>query len=793
MTASTIQFITKTRLAELSRQRASLLSQYDAAEAAGRETNLQGLTQLYEQLKRVRITEFPLHRDLPNLKALLQSQFAPQSLIDFWRNKLLIEIRRGRLCANVVYLFGAFLSEWDESDIQGATRIQERRLERERVLSELTTAPTPPKLEILPSLLSGYQNQHAWIEKKIFERLEQSLQLKIEGFVGLQSIAANPHFTKELRQEAKQFQSNDALARQLSDAIRVAGRDPQAWNWPEQGVHPRLLWTRHRWRLYPTLSLVDLLIVNHAAGLWSSALDDCYTSSAVLVNRRGRIQKLVDLRCPEVIMANERRMLAKAKERLLLDWYEQVDPWTTQPVLSDDESEPVMGIVSMRAGHQAALREASMLGYGYDEGVNPMIKLVHAEIELLRAAYPETPIHVLKLDIREFFGSVPHKTLLSMLQGLGMSVAGLEFTQRYLQVPYATDPKTTLNAKRGVPMEISYSHWLCETLMQLLEQFVHTRAHVRIIRQLDDICILGASADEVLAAYQAVTQFLNDVGLALNENKCGAVTIHGEKRRELPSASPRWGVLELAPSGHWQTHEDAFQAYLEDSRKEVEARHAIFAKVLAYNEQLKHLVWGLGLAMDLGDQHRLSANRALQSFEQDFFGKGNSIFKGLKDLMEERHQGELHEVPLAWMLWPITAGGLGLRSASVLCGQFQLAYDSRVKTRKDAPKEKPNDWQNQVNAWSEYYEDKFAKLEPANCDESRTMTALVEAFIRRGKTISGGEQKGLSPYWRWTLSIFGPEILERLGSFEFLLTELVPLHLIHDKLLSSDSTTSDPA
>lgn len=71
------------------------------------------------------------------------------------------------------------------------------------------------------------------------------------------------------------------------------------------------------------------------------------------------------------------------------------------------------------------------------------------------------------------------------------------------------------------------------------------------------------------------------------------------------------------------------------------------------------------------------------------------------------------------------------------------------------------------------------------------MKTLVEGFIRRGKQISGGEQEGLSPYWRWTLSVFGPEILDRLGTFEFLLTDLVPLQLIHDKLLSSDAADGE--
>lgn len=77
MTASTIQFITKTRLAELSRQRESLLKQYAKVESNGRGDDLQSLAELHEGLSKVRLTEFPLHRDLPNLKALFRGQTAP--------------------------------------------------------------------------------------------------------------------------------------------------------------------------------------------------------------------------------------------------------------------------------------------------------------------------------------------------------------------------------------------------------------------------------------------------------------------------------------------------------------------------------------------------------------------------------------------------------------------------------------------------------------------------------------------------------------------------------------------
>ncbi len=387
-----------------------------------------------------------------------------------------------------------------------------------------------------------------------------SLDMKFGIYYGLELIANNAHVPKAVRMEAKHFKADQDLASQLSEAVRVATRDPRTWSWPLQ-VEPRLLWTRHRWRLYPTLSLVELFCLHESSEFWSSSIDGCYSNSAVLISRRSRLQKLLDLEAPEVIMANERRMLKTEKERLQLDWYEPIDPWTDQPVLCANDEDPVTGIVGKRAYRQSDLRDSKRLSYGYDEGVNPMVQLVFAEIELLRAAYPERPLSIVKLDLREFFATVPHATLLAMLRGLGMSADGIEFTERILQIPYGVDSTRTIVAARGVPMEVEYSHWLCEKLTRVLERFIHRQAKVRIIRQIDDLCILGSSADEVVKAYRAAQAFLSDVGLSLNDSKSGAITIGGLHPSELPAANPRWGVLELTAEAQWQVSQEAFEDY----------------------------------------------------------------------------------------------------------------------------------------------------------------------------------------------------------------------------------------
>lgn len=790
MTDSTIQFITRTKLAELSRQRDSLLAQYHEIQSrADGDHGVVGLRVLYEGLKKIAVGHTRLHRELPNIHALLRGTEVSHELVAFWRDRFNRELARGKARADIVYLFGAFLGEWDDRNEVNQVWQNDRRQQYEDLLQQVTaSAVAPPApMNLLDGQLNRLTEHHAEIAAKIEEAIQESVRSQSDCYPRLTQIADSPNHPADVRAEAKRFSGDDVLSDQFTDALRVVTRDPRDWSWPSSGVAARALWTRNKWRLYPVLSLVDLAVLNAYSDFWTSTIASCYTNAGQRVNREGRLQHLNDLGAPEVITFNERRMLKLEQERICLSWYEETDPWTSQPVVR--EGEPVRGIVVSRATQQGELRDAAQMGYGYGEGTNAMVLQVHAEIQTLRAAFPNRPLHVVKLDIRDYFASVPHATLLRMLRGLGMTVDGMNFAECFLAIPYLIDEEAS-PARRGVPMEQPFSHWLCEWLLRLMEEFVYARARVRIIRQIDDICLLAPSPDEAVAGWNAVREFVADCGLSINEDKCGAITIGGESVDELPEQPPRWSMLELNSDGDWQIHERTFETLLLDARREVDARHAILARVRSYNEHLRFLVTALGLAMDLGDVHRQSAAVSLSQFENTFFGDNKSVFDGLRDSIRERYEDQFDAIPTSWMVWPITAGGLGLRSALILDGQFQIAYENRCDVRKSPPAKRPDDWQHGDREWTEYYQDLLVKLEPAECGESKTMKTLVKSFIRRGKTISGGEQEGLTQYWRWVLSIYGPEILEHLGTFEFLLTELVPLQLIQEKLMQEDGAES---
>src|SRR5262249_21935830 len=79
--------------------------------------------------------------------------------------------------------------------------------------------------------------------------------------------------------------------------------------------------------------------------------------------------------------------------------------------------------------------------------------------------------------------------------------------------------------------------------------------------------------------------------------------------------------------------------------------------------------------------------------------------------------------------------------------------------------------------WAMIYRNLVVPVEAAWPPAPDAIVRVLEDFIKRGGEVSGRPQEGLTAYWRWVVCGYGPALLEALGTFRFLMTELVPLHL----------------
>jgi hypothetical protein len=788
MPRSTIQFISHVKLEEFRRQRAVLLEAYDQlrAECHG-QVPQEALRRLYRGLGRIKIGHKPLHPDLGNLDLLVESVAPSPDIVAFWRRRLETEWGMGRLRADIVYVFGALLGEWGGEDPAKREFLDERQQVHRALLRDaVTPSPANEHRQLLEELFAGFGERRRELPARVSDSMAGLYRNAghVVDHLDLDGIAKNQYLPPAVRREAKRFTEDAVLTMQFMDALRVETRDMVTWDWPRDGMGSRALWTRNKWRLYLNQTLVEISLAHCFGAFWASTLENSFSDGVLKINRLSRLAKLLEMKAPPVIIENEERMLRQQEDKIDLGWYEPTDPWDGTPVIPPDRK--VAGIVAVRAELQRRLRHDSRGYYAY--GANAMVHLVHAEVQTLRAAFPDKPLFIAKLDLRDYFASIPHDVLLTMVRAFGLGDREAEAIQRFLEVPYLIDDKVT-KARCGVPMAQELSHWLAEWLLRLMERYVHERARVRIIRQIDDICLLSPSGEQLVAAWNAVRAFIHACSLSINDDKCGTLAIGGELLGDLPPSHPRWGFLELNAAWEWHVHEPTLQTFIDDTRKHVWAKQAVLSKVTLYNAHLRFLTSALGLALDLGPAHRRAINDAMHRFEADFFGPGVGIVGGLQQEIQQRylHGTQITNLPESWMYWPITAGGLSLRCSLVLCGQYQVAYEARQKNPVTAPVTRPANWQLGDSKWSAFYGHLLAKLEPAKPTESPVMKTLVDDFIARGKEISAGKQTSLSDYWRWILGIYGPEILDRFGTFRFLLTDLVPLQLIHEQLLHESS------
>jgi hypothetical protein len=799
MSDSTVQFITQMKLRELHRQRAKLREAYGrlGEEIARAEGPAQRLHKLSDDLRGLTFAGRPLHPDVANLDVLLFAADAgalSADVLALWLGRLEDELAAGRLRAEFVYLFGALLEEWAREAPEDERLAAEGREAQGQLLREALAAPAPDRhAEVIGPLFDGLGPVLADLSGRLRDLCREVLHSPVgthELSRVLDRIAADIYRGPRLRREARRFKANELLRKELADALTILVADLPTWDWPAEGLKTRALWTRNKWRLYLDEDLPTACLLEVLGGRWVSILDSLIGDRSKVHERRARLKKLIELNAPEVILANERRMLRLAEQLVDLGFSERDDVWEAGGA-ADLAKEPDAGsVVVTRAAQQRALRKLAV-GRDYDgeyDDVNRAVLLVNAEVRLARAAFPDRPLYVVKVDVQDYHPSIPHGVLLALLRRLGAPEDELAFFGRFLSPPLAGEDGPPARMRRGVPMNHTLSGMLGELLMRLLEKHAQQQARVRIVRLVDDICLLAPEAGAAVEGWRQVEAFCAACGLRVNLRKSGAVCLGGALPEGLPRERPRWGMLELDEQGQWHVHAETFEAHRKQSRQRVGAARSVLSRVQRYNGDVKYLLSSLALGADLGETHRAEAERAVRQFHLSFFGTEQGVVAGLCEAIRERFlpaAGDPADIPESWVHWPITAGGLGLRNPVLVAGQYAGGF--RGRRAPALPETREPGWNVHVNPWAAYYQHFLNLVPPAEPSENRVMKTLLEDFIARGKEISAGGQEGLGAYWRWVLCTYGPQILQRFGTFRFLITELVPLQLISRQLVQDSS------
>jgi Reverse transcriptase (RNA-dependent DNA polymerase) len=775
MTITIDYFITQMKLREARLQRERANKAYDQLEADlfiapddGARVRL-----LYDRLRSFTFASKPLHPDIANLDIVLaeiDAGVAQSETVAFWLRSLKDELAAGRRRAEIIYLAGALLEENFATDATQAD-INEQSVALQSTLARMQErVATADDQTFIDAFVLNWKEEPSYYESLIAKTIYARVELDELDEI-LQAIHHDAYRSSSIRMQAQEFLLNATLKRELADALTIQIIHLDEWQWPEHGVPVSARWQRTRWRMYIDEDLSTTCLLEIIGQRWQSYFTTLFHDHQV--DHAIRLQRLIELDAPTIIVDNERRLMERGVAPSLTENYllwSEFANFDSAPIgssrIGDSNS-----ILAKRAQTLSSIRDIrNVSAYYMDQpGVlDDALQLVTAEVQLASAAFPEHPFFVLKADLQNCYVSWSHESIIRLLRHFQLPARDLDFFRRYLAIPLRHGNEIVYS-QSGLPMNRILSDLLAELLLRILDHAIQQHTRAMIIRVIDDMFVLATSPDDASQAWKSIQQYCAAFGVHLNQGKCGARAFHATLPAELPQSAPCWLMLSLAEDGHWQVDEDAYAAFQKLIERRIQASPAILEQVRIYNAAAAYLQVSLGVRHNLDEQHRRHVHNILLRFHYHFMNGG--IVSWLRHQLQQRF-AVADSVPEAWFYWPITAGGLGLRHPVV-----PLATTS-LHPIVAPPKERPANWLWGKGDWSSFYHAHFVQLLSKKIVPLQVMETRVNDFINRGQELSSGKQQSLSTYWHWILYTYGAPMLSLFGSFRFLFTELVPLRLI---------------
>lgn len=788
--------IARIKLAELRRQRDQLLRHYAGLEraAAAAANPRERLRLLYRGLQEAKFAQKPLHPDVANLEALLfeaELGTASAEMLGQWLERLTRELAAGRLRAEFAHLFGHLLDEWMTAADRPPAPAAAGPHPFDATLALLWSAPAEaPDLDFLDGLFRHHD--------PAFARLREAVRAFADG--GAQAAASPADVravlrligdditrTPDVRRQALAVATDELQVNEYAGALTVQLNNLDDWDWPASGFELRPLWSRTRWRPYLDEDLLTLLFQNLVGLRWGMTLKSARQS---LSDRRlGAPGLFGDDNEPAHSYDPLRMHRAARHAKLFLPMIPQT-----------------LHNLSERGGYGGGYESSGGLTPDSADTFQELLLLVNAEVRLARAAHPDQPFHVVQTDLRDYYLRIPHAVALFLAERLGFPERWLAFLRKFLAVPVRWRGEVRV-VRRGLLLDHVLSDVLAEYLLLLMDAHAWREARVRPMRVVDDIFLAGDDAAAVARAWRAVGTFCRATGLEVNEGKTGSVSVGGESAPGLPPGPPRWGMLRLTPAGAWELDEDSWGRFEAVLRRQLARPMPALTLIALYNSALRYILKFLGQLAPLGRRHRDQIAAAAARMHGGLFGPGH----GLLEEVRRRGQGTAgadggRAIPEALFYWPLTAGGLGLFNPVLALAAY---HDAALDWKEPNV---PAEGMSRLpfgQRWASYFQAWLQPVKPRTPAAAPGLEALLDDFASRSGEVSGrAETRGrkravpgkaapqkrrtnLSVYWQWAVYTYGPQLLTTLGTFRFLVTELVPLQLIVQNRIDASSLAEE--
>lgn len=449
---------------------------------------------------------------------------------------------------------------------------------------------------------------------------------------------------------------------------------------------------------------------------------------------------------------------------------------------------------------------------------------------------------IVRSDFEWFGPSLPHTSILTILEYFGVPERWIKFFRTFLEAPlkFSDDgPGAVIRTRsRGVPMSHALSTAFGETVLFCMDYAVNKMADGTFLYRIhDDLWFWNSDPAKCVKAWEAMKCYADVVGLKFNQEKTGSICIGAKVHAKLPSGSIKWGFLVLNSSGKFVIDQEAVNTHIMELRLQLAACKTVFSWVQAYNKYMRFFTTNFAApAKCFGVEHVNQSLDTLHRIQKELFpDHQGSVILYLSSVIEQRFG--VSDIPTGWFYWPVRLGGLELHNPFINLSAIKnggtLDEDPGSYFKKLSEKTDRQNYENYKREWNsspqpgspsmwaphahvlttratisddeeffsfaEYnlgreshcpeWADAFNELMGTGAIDISYFLATPDKYpelapenkVEIMKVLGTKNEYGtvsIDCYWQWIMAIWGEEMVEKWGGYCIVRDELLPLGMV---------------
>ncbi|KAF1944584.1 hypothetical protein EJ02DRAFT_510226 [Clathrospora elynae] len=430
---------------------------------------------------------------------------------------------------------------------------------------------------------------------------------------------------------------------------------------------------------------------------------------------------------------------------------------------------------------------------------------------------------------------LPHQTIVTVLEFLGVSDKWRQFFEKFLQAPlkFMDDPSSEPRLRlRGMPGSHALSDVLGETVLFCLDFSVNQATDGAMLHRLgDDVWFWNKDYETCASAWASILEFTDVMGVKLDVKKTGSVRISHNKDLSiddrLPEGEIRWGFLQLDPkSGRFEIDQNMVDGHVVELRTQLEGKSkSVIDYIQAWNSYAATFFSSnFGKASNCFGREHVDKMLATHRHIQDCIFPGGSVVQHIKTMIEERFS--VKGVPDGFLFFPVELGGLDLKSPFVDLLQIRESVKENPYDLLDEYEEKERDAYTAAKCTFDkgkirnmHHNTEDPNWKPEDADTFFSFAEFIRhreefASIGKAKLLSTyaallkhpkeepvdpsvqiqqslaqlqgqGNLRGISTnwytmnaYWKWIAQMYGQEMTETFGGLNVVDFGLLPIGMV---------------